>query len=136
MTKTILKVGERYWWPGFANDVRQFVKACKNCQFANPSNKAKTTTLHPISVNSQFGYRWCLDLVGPLNETENENRYITVATEYLTLFAVALPIKNKDAATSGKFIFEQVICMFGLPTILQHDQGREFCDKFTYFLYT
>lgn len=43
ITKTILKVGERYWWPGFANDIRQFVKACKACQIFKPSNKAMTT---------------------------------------------------------------------------------------------
>lgn len=93
-----------------------------------------TATLRPINVNSQFGYRWCVNLVGSLNETENQ--YIAVVTEYLTRFAVALPIRNKDAAIVGKFIFEHVICMFGLPTILQHNQGRDFCNKFSDFLYT
>lgn len=134
MNKTIEKVGERYWWPGFTNDVRDFVKKCSDCQFANASNRPATSTLHPISVNSEFGYRWCVDLIGPLNETQNENRYIAVATEYLTRFAVAMPIRNKDATTVGKFVFEHIICLFGVPKILQHDQGREFCNNFSEFM--
>jgi len=52
-----------------------------------------------------------------------------VATEYLTRFAVAKPLPTKDAAAVADFIFNDIICMFGIPKILQHDQGREFCNN-------
>lgn len=61
-------------------------------------------------------------------------RYIAVATEYLTRFAVAKAISHKDAETVGRFIFEDIICMFGIPKILQHDQGREFCNDFERYM--
>lgn len=134
MNRTIEKIAERYWWPHFAIDAKEFVKNCATCQRANPNNKPHTSTLHPIKVTSTLGYRWCIDLVGPLNETKAENRYIATATEYLTRFAVAKPIANKDASTIAEFIFNDIICMFGVPKILQHDQGREFCNKLNAFM--
>ena len=36
--------------------------------------------------------------------------------------------------TVGQFIYEDVICMFGIPKILQHDQGTEFCNRIIQFI--
>jgi len=68
------KIAERYWWPGFSADVEQYIKTCHACQLANPKNRPETATLHPIAVTGELGYRWCIDLVGPLKETPRENR--------------------------------------------------------------
>ena len=38
----------------------------------------------PIAVDSQVVSRWGIDLIGPLKETKNGNRYVIVAVEYLT----------------------------------------------------
>lgn len=124
--KTISKALDRYWWPGISNDIKEHIRNCRKCQYANATTKRATATLHPVEVNSELGYRWCIDLVGPLIETSNGNRYIVVATEYLTRLAVAQPIANTDATTVGIFNFRDIICMFGTPKLLQHVQGRFF----------
>lgn len=93
--KTISKVTDRYWWPGITNNAKEYIRNCRKCQLANTTMKWATAMLHPVSLNSELGYRWCIDLVGPLIEMSNENRHIAVVTEYLTRFAVAHPIANK-----------------------------------------
>ena len=82
-TATIRKVSDRFWWRNVAEDTRAFVRTCAVCQKANPSNKAPSASLHPVPVADLF-HRWGIDLVGPLKETKNGNKYIVVATEYLT----------------------------------------------------
>lgn len=61
-------------------------------------------------------------------------RYIVVATEYLTRFVVAKPITNKDSEIVADFIYNDIICFFGIPRILQHDQGTEFCNKINHYV--
>jgi hypothetical protein len=66
-------------------------------------------------------------LVGPLTETKNSNKYIIVATEYLSRWAEADAIPDKSASTIHKFLMALVF-RFGSSNILLHDQGREFCN--------
>lgn len=66
---TIRKIGERFWWKGFTEDAKKFVRQCPKCQLANPLNKPCASTLHPLPVASVLFQRWGIDLVGPLKET-------------------------------------------------------------------
>ena len=62
-------------------DIRNYVQACEVCQ-----KRAKTKRkepLHPIQVGRAFE-RIRIDLVGPLTITKQNNRYIIIATDYLT----------------------------------------------------
>jgi len=58
---TIKKITDRFWWKNVANDARDFVRGCIQCQKCNPSNKAPPSTIHPLSVRpdfSQMGHRY------------------------------------------------------------------------------
>jgi len=85
---TVEKVTERFWWPSIGGDVRAHVRGCAACQKANPLNSPLASTLHPIAVKHVF-HRWGIDLIGPLQTTPNGNKYIVVATEYLTKWVEA-----------------------------------------------
>ena len=85
MNVTIEKITKRFWWRGVSADVREYVRTCGPCQRANPNNRPPPATLHPVKVPGIF-YRWGIDLVGPLKETANGNKYVIVATEYLLIY--------------------------------------------------
>jgi len=72
---TLRKVTERFWWRNVTADAHDYVRSCAVCQKANPRNKSPPATLHPIPVHGIF-HRWGTDLVGPLKETANGNKYI------------------------------------------------------------
>ena len=126
-TATIAKVSDRFWWTGMAEDVRALVRSCDACQRANPLNRPPAATLHPISVKHIF-HRWGIDLVGPLQLTARGNKYIVVATEYLTKWVEAKAIPDKTAEEVHDFIMDLVF-RYGSMNILLHDQGREFDNK-------
>jgi len=64
--------------------VYRFCSSCIVCQKTNAANKPAPAKLHPIRVSSRLFHRWGVDLVGPLNKSNQGNSYICVFTEYLT----------------------------------------------------
>src|ERR1043165_3214952 len=66
------------------------------------------------------------------------NRYIIVATDYLTCWPEAKTVPDAGAKTLAKFIFEEIICRHGVPKMILSDNGKNFisetvrilCEKF------
>jgi hypothetical protein len=100
------------------------VRGCAVCQRCNPSNKAPPATLHPVPVKEIF-HRWGVDLVGPLKETPRGNKYMAVATEYLTKWPEAVAIPEKSGVEVHRFLMS-LTYRFGPSSVILHDQGREF----------
>ena len=136
LCRVVVDIGEReriltalQWrrWRNVADDVRDFVKACSVCQKANPTNKPPASTLHPLAVKDIF-HRWGVDVVGPLTETRRGNKYLVVATEYLTRWPEAVAVPDKSAEGIHRFLMG-LVCRYGSCHILLHDQGREFNNQ-------
>ena len=62
-------------------DIRQYVKICDSYQ--RRGKKRTKEPLHLLSIERPF-QRIGIDVVRPLPITERQNRYIVVATDYLT----------------------------------------------------
>src|SRR5438034_513931 len=120
------KIRTRYYWPQMYEDIRTYVRSCDSCQ-RRGKNK-RNQTLHPIPVNSPF-YQIGIDFVGPLPITENENKYIIVAMDYLTKWPEAKPVKEATAEQAAKFIYEEIICRHGCPAKILSDQGSHFKNR-------
>ena len=90
-------------------------------------NRKHPAELHPLAVCERPFERWGVDLVGTLRETSRGNKYIFVATEYLTRTAEAVPLPDKRAETALPEIMK-IIFRYGPPQQLLHDQGTEFCN--------
>ncbi len=50
--KVLQKLSERYYWPGMAKDVNQYIAACYQCQMKKPMQKINE--LHPIPSSRLF----------------------------------------------------------------------------------
>jgi len=123
-SSTIRKITDRFFWRSITDDVRRFVKICAVCQKSNSSNRPPAASLHPIAVKGLF-HRWGIDLVGPLKETTRGNKYLVVATEYLSRWPEAQAIPDKSANGVHRFVMG-LVYRFGACHVLLHDQGREF----------
>ena len=75
--------------------------------------------------------KWVVDFVGPISPVGKQTgaRYIITATDYLTRWAEATPIKYCTTAIVTHFLFENVVTIFGCPKILISDQGTHFLNK-------
>ena len=68
----------------------------------------------------------CVDLLGPLPETETGSRYVLVAVDHFTKWAEAYGIPNQEAATVARKLVDEMFCRFSPPEQLHSDQGRQF----------
>jgi hypothetical protein len=116
----------RYYWPNLYKTIAEYIKSCDTCQRQGAPTPHEE--LHPIRVGEPFD-RVGIDIVGPLSITSKGNRYIVVATEYLTKWPEARAIEDTKATTIAKFIYEEIICRHGCPKVLLSDQGTPFCNE-------
>src|SRR6266542_1762647 len=73
--------------------------------------------------------KWGVDIVRPLLITREENRYIVVAMDYFSRWPEARSLKAANADTVATFLYEEIICRFGAPRILQSDRGTHFVNE-------
>eukprot|EP00253_Pinus_taeda_P007444 PITA_07444 len=74
--------------------------------------------------------KWAIDFVGAIQpQGKTGARYIIIATEYLTGWTKAQPIKDCTVTTTTKFLFEYVLARFGCPNILMSDCGTHFLNE-------
>ena len=123
---TYHRIAERYYWNQMYSDVREYVRTCDACQ--RRGGPTKHEYLHPIKVGQPFE-RLGMDIVGPLPETRKGNKYMVVATEYLTKWPEARAIPDAKAASVVSFFYEDIISRHGCPKILLTDQGTHFVNQ-------
>jgi transposase InsO family protein len=127
-TQKILRVG--LWWPTLHKDAKEYYRAYDVCQRVGKPSKRYENPLAPHLTLQEFE-KWALDFVGPINPSGKRTgaRYIITATKYLIRWVEARVVKDCSAATTMRFIFDDIITRFGCPKILMSDQGTHFINK-------
>src|SRR5438128_960564 len=124
--KTFDKIRADYYWPGMRENIKTFIKGCDACQKRKqPERSQKMKSIPPSPIMQ----RWHIDMIGPLPKTANGNTLVIVAIESFTKWAEALAIPNKEAETTAKFIYDNVICRYGFMDQLVSDGDKTFDNK-------
>ena len=72
----LAKISDRYYWKGMKNDVHQHVKAYQKCFVINPKISKEAPPLKSIPVAGKVWSLVGIDMISPLQETSNGNKYI------------------------------------------------------------
>ena len=123
--KTLGRLRERYYWPGYYNDVCEWCRNCPTCASRkSPSPKARAP-LQPI-VTSRPLQLVATDILGPLPESPAGNLYVLVVSDYFTRYSEAYAIPNQEAVTVARKLVDEFFLRFSPPERLHSDQGRNF----------
>lgn len=128
LSRTYKRIKERFKWHNMYNDIKQYIKACETCQRNKCGRKTKT----PMVLTSTAKYpmeKIYLDVVGPLNLTENQSKYLLTFQCDLTKFSIAIPIPNQEAVTVAFEFVTKIICQHGIPKVLVTDNGSNFMSN-------
>ena len=114
-----------YWWPHMRADIRNIISDCRDCQRFT----YKREGFHPSqSVNAEHpGDHLQIDLA-QFPESMDGYVYCLVLVDVFTGFVFLKPLKDKEAPTVARAIWE-IICIIGIPKIIQCDNGTEFANK-------
>ena len=106
-------------------EVREYVNNCEACAI-NASIKEKTDMTPVISTEPWSHLQ--IDLIDFHEFTDVNDGYAWLLTCVCTFskFLLAVPMKNKEAATVANHLAKDVFKILGPPRILQSDNGKEF----------
>ena len=107
-------------------DIRSYIKSCPDCQSRKRSTQAPAGLLQPIPVDGIPWQRVGIDGLGPFKKSTQNNTYIIAAVCYSTKFLVAKAVPAATATEVAKFLMDDIICKYGMFTILHSDRGQIF----------
>lgn len=128
VTRMTKKMNVKYKWKGMNADIVKYVRNCMNCKL----NKARPNTVEPMVITdtpSRSFEKISIDTIGPLQKSENSNRYALTMMCELTKYLVVAPIPTKDANTVAKSIMQNLILIHGPIKCIMTDQGTEYVNS-------
>jgi transposase InsO family protein len=128
IAKSLARIKRQYHWPGLGNDVKSYVGNCITCakRKAYGSNKAPLKPLPPVE---RVWEQIAMDIVGPVTESSNGNKYILVLSDYASRYVMTIPMKNQKAHTIAENLVKKVYTKFGPPQRVLTDRGTNFLSK-------
>ncbi|KAF9761524.1 Retrovirus-related Pol polyprotein from transposon [Nosema granulosis] len=123
---TYVMVLRNHSWKGMYKEIVDAVKTCDVC--LRHSSWARNLKKQGIKLGGPFD-KVGIDIVGPLPRTYNGVRFIVVATDFITRWSEADPLKSKSAKLVAEFIVSKIFTQHGPPNELLSDQGCEFLNQ-------
>lgn len=119
--KTIKRAREICWWPMIDQEVADYVKSSDKCQRFKAAN-SKVGELRSITRNF-VGEIWAAD-IAILPESQRGNKYLFVIMEYLTRWAITVPllVMDSEILKIAAPLYE-VVLKFGTPGRIITDNG-------------
>ncbi|XP_071695454.1 uncharacterized protein [Rutidosis leptorrhynchoides] len=121
----ILRMG--YYWPTMHEDTVTLLRTCEPCLIHAKVQKQPKQEM--ISVLSAWPFsKWGIDLVGPLTEAPGGYKWLVVAIDYFTKWTKAKPLITRTGKHIEKFVWEHIVCRFGIPQKIVSDKGKQFAE--------
>lgn len=126
MNRTYKAIKDNHSWTNMKQEIEEYVKQCKSCQMNKTLGPRGKAPMEITTTASRPFEKCCIDIVGPLTETQSGNKYILTFQDELSKFLAAVPIPKQDAETVAKAFVTHVILKVGTPEKLLTDQGSNF----------
>ena len=120
-------LSHHFTWPGIRKDIRAYCRACLECQKAGRQLQPRVPMVVTPTISEPY-QRIAWDLVGQLDKTNQDHRYILTIMCLGTRYPYAIPLKRVDAESVAKGLME-VISHTGIPVELLSDQGSVFLGE-------
>ncbi|KAG1364824.1 hypothetical protein G6F61_013636 [Rhizopus arrhizus] len=88
-------------------------------------SKSLREELYPIPVSTKPFDRIALD-VKHVQASRAGYRYIIAGIDYLTKYVEARPMRFQTSSEIALFLYDEIICRHGCPTIIVSDNGKPF----------
>ena len=125
--KTVEKVRERFYWPGFQEDIKFFINRCEQCRKrVNPPKTHRCSLVEwtPIYPFHHIG----INFMGPWPLSISNQHFLLIGDQFSKWYK-AIPLPEQTAPTTATALLENWICRFGYPHRIHTDQGRNFESK-------
>ena len=133
ISRTTELVARRYWWPRMAQDIKEYVNGCADCQCNKVNNQARRAPLSPIfaKLGALPFEMVALDFIVMLPLSNGFDLVLTITDHNCTKAVILIPcIESITAEGVAKLYLEHVFKCVGLPKIFLHDRDTWFMSSF------
>ncbi|GJT60485.1 reverse transcriptase domain-containing protein [Tanacetum coccineum] len=92
-----------YYWSTMHRDARDMILKCKDCQG--------------------------IDIAGPFPKGPGKVKFLIVALDYFTKWIEAKVVATISGGQVKKFVWDNIVCRFGLPGEIVSDNSKQFSDN-------
>lgn len=117
-------IRKKFVWSSINKDIRDWARACLNCQKSKISRHVKSPIGNYPLVSNRFT-EIHLDIVGRLPLSENKQYCITLIDRF-TKWPEAVPTEDSKAKTVAEVIMNYWVCRYGVPSKIVMDRGSQF----------
>nr|GEY09465.1 reverse transcriptase domain-containing protein [Tanacetum cinerariifolium] len=117
-----------YYWPTMYKDARDMIRKCNDCQIHRPVTRNPQQPLTPITAPWPF-YKWGIDIAGPFSKGPRKVKFLIVAMDYFTKWIEANAVATITGGQVKKFVWDNIVCRFGIPGAIISDNGKQFSDN-------
>ena len=125
---TLDRLNKLCYWPEMNKDVKEYVRECEVCQRFKPATEQAAPLRSYPPAEWPFA-RVHMDLIGPLNASQDGYKYILTCVDACTRYLVAVALRTKNAEEVVEAFTTNFICQHGVPCWLVTDNGSEFINE-------
>nr|GEX13653.1 reverse transcriptase domain-containing protein [Tanacetum cinerariifolium] len=92
-----------YYWPTMHKDARDMIRKCSDCQG--------------------------IDIAGLFPEGPRKVKFLIVSMDYFTKWIEAKAVVTITGGQVKKFVWDNIVCRFGIPGEIISDNGKQFADN-------
>ncbi|KAK8780235.1 hypothetical protein V5799_018426 [Amblyomma americanum] len=131
-SRTLGRLRHRYYWPRLAAVVQRCVRTCSDCQRRKIPPTKPAGLLKPIDPPQIPFQQVGMDLLGPFPVSSMGNRYIVVATDYLSRYCETKALPRGTAAEIAQFFVHHIVLRHGAPVVVLTHRGTAFTSALTH----
>ena len=127
--KTFEAIRQKFYWPHMYQDVQDYVLSCDTCQRIKVDRRQPRVPMTNMPITDTFD-SWHIDFLGPLPRTEeNSYAHILLVVDRYSRWSEAFPMKDQDAKSVAKVLFNEIFARYGAPRVLVSDRGTQFMSR-------
>ncbi|GJX80162.1 reverse transcriptase domain-containing protein [Tanacetum coccineum] len=114
-----------YYWSSKHRDVARIIQNCEKCK--EQSATRKRIEIRAIEAGNAWPFsHWGFNILGPLPTAPGGLKFLAIAIEHSTKWIEAKPLTTKNARHIERFVWEYVVCRFGVPQIISSKDDKHF----------
>ncbi|GJY92728.1 reverse transcriptase domain-containing protein [Tanacetum coccineum] len=114
-----------YYWPSMHRDATEIIQSYDACQIHSLVSRLPKQDMTSVTAVWPF-IQWDIDIVGPLPEAPGKVKFLIVAVDYFTKYVEAKPLANITGKHVERFMWEHIVCHFGIPQMRVSDNKKQF----------
>ena len=127
--RTYHRCRESFWWEKMRDDVTLFVNACEMCGKNKHVTNPNKAPLQIMDIPLKAFEKLQVDFMGPYQEsTAHPFRYTLQVQDILSRYLILIPTERDDAQSAAEVVFDDWLCRFGPPLVIQSDRGTHFAS--------